>query len=633
LRLGVLGLMAAGLMAGGAGATPADAQQGPAAGGTSMASTPDAANPGAKLSGGRPVFGPPPGMMLFTEKCGTCHTQKPMKMGAWEVPTIASLNAMPPEQIYTAMTTGKMAAMAASFTTEQKRQVAEFLAGRKLIDKAAISASAMTNRCRSNPPLGNPAASDWNGWSPTNNNARFQANGGLAAADLPKLTLKWAFGLPGGASSFSQPTVAAGRVFVGSDNTAIYSLDEHTGCVYWSFIADSAGRYAPVVAPIKGHPHVNHAVFFATASNTVYAVNARNGRLLWKAPVPGLHAVSASLAYYDGRLYVPFTGTETVSGSDPHYQCCRSRGAVAALDANTGRILWQVTSIPEPLQKIGKNQIGTQLWGPSGASVWNTPTIDPKRHLVYVGTGNSFGPVAAATSDSVLALSMKDGRMAWHYQLFKDDSFMLGCADTSPAGGNCPQKIGEDWDFGGSSVILQTLADGRDVLVAAGKGGVAIGLDPDNGKLLWRTPLYDKTPPTADGLVVFGGAADGQRVYYSLQRAGGGLTALQLDNGRIDWTAALDTDARGGIGAVSALPGAVLVGGWDGVLRAVNQSGQVVWHYDTRRKYATVNGVEAHGGSLGSPGPTIADGMVFVSSGYIGMQNGYSGNVILAFAP
>jgi polyvinyl alcohol dehydrogenase (cytochrome) len=182
-------------------------------------------------------------------------------------------------------------------------------------------------------------------------------------------------------------------------------------------------------------------------------------------------------------------------------------------------------------------------------SVWNTPTIDAKRKRVYVGTGNSYGPLAAETSDSILALNMEDGKLIWSHREFHGDSFMVGCRDTNAAGGNCPKKLGPDWDFGGSSVILQRLSDSRDVLLAAGKGGIALALDPDNnGKVLWRTQLWEGTPPKADGLVVFGGTADGKRVYYPLQRPRGGVKALEIENGKVDWTADIKADARGQIG-------------------------------------------------------------------------------------
>jgi polyvinyl alcohol dehydrogenase (cytochrome) len=574
---------------------------------------------------------------LFQKNCASCHTAEGLEMNGRIAPAIAALNATAPERIFEALSTGKMKDQAESLTNREKRDLSEYLARRPIPQPAAADVRKMANPCSSNPSLMDLAAvPSWSGWGAGGNNARFQTerSAGLKAADVPKLKLKWAFGLPGGSSVTSQPTVAFGRVFVGSDNASVYSMDAKSGCAYWAFRADASGRFAPIIAPVSGFPGSKYAIYFVTSRGSAYALDAHDGKQLWKTEITGgLHNISASAAYHEGRLYVPLAGTETMSGANPSYECCRSRGGVAALDAQSGKILWQVDSIPEPLKRLGENQKGTQLWGAAGASVWNTPTVDAKRKRIYVGTGNSFGPIAADTSDSILALSMEDGRILWSHQEFKGDSFMVGCGPTNPAGGNCPQTLGPDWDFGGSSAILQTLAGGNDILVAAGKGGVAIALDPDaNGKVMWRTTLWEGKPPSADGLVVFGGTADGKRVYYPLQRPGGGLTALQLDTGKVDWTAAINADRRGQIGAASSIPGVVFTGAWDGTLRAVDASGKVIWSFDTHKDFQTVNGIMANGGSLGSPGPTIANGMVFVSSGYVGVQNGFAGNVVLAFA-
>lgn len=591
--------------------------------------------------------GPPSGAQMFQQNCATCHAGDSATAGAQrgdiaapdsvrQAPSMSVLRALPPQRIYQAITIGSMAGHAATLRDRQKRDLTEFIAGRPFVDVEGTGVARMTNRCTTNPSLGDLVdIPSWNGWSPDGRNARFQhaAGAGLTAATVPALKLKWAFGLPGGGVSMSQPTVALGRVFVGSDNRVVYSLDAKSGCAYWAFHAESGGRFAPMVGPIEGHPAAKYAVFFVTESGAAYAVNAHDGTLLWKSEVKGLHAVKASSTLHAGRIYVPLAGTESLTGGNPAYECCRSRGGVAALDASSGRILWKVDTIAEPLRQLGTAPSGKPIWGPSGASVWNTPTVDARRRRIYVGTGNNYGPVTTDTSDAILALNMDDGRVVWRHQEFSNDSFMVGCGRTSPKGGSCPETLGPDWDFGGSSAMLQTLPDGRDVLVAAGKGGVAIALDPDNGgRLLWRTTLYDKQPPSALGLVLFGGASDGARAYYPLQQPGGGLVALALDTGAVAWKARLQTDPRGQSGAASAIPGVVFTGAWDGVVRAVDGEGQVIWSYNTRQEFQTINGVPAQGGSLGAPGPTIASGMVYLASGYIGVQNGTPGNVVLAFA-
>jgi polyvinyl alcohol dehydrogenase (cytochrome) len=563
----------------------------------------------------------PPGQALFERNCASCHSAE-------------SLSAMSTESIFDNLNKGTMKDVVAAMTSRERRTVSEFLTKRTLTDPAAGDVTKMTNQCASNPALGDIGSAAWSGWGGANN-ARFQTDraAGLKAADVPKLKLKWAFGLPAASNMYSQPAVAFGRVFVGSDDGVVYSMDARSGCVYWAYRADLFGRFAPIAAPIKGYAGTRYAIFFVTRSTTAYAIDAHDGKLLWKSLVKdGLNNLSASAAWYDGRLYVPLSGTETLTGANLDYECCKSRGTVAALDANTGKVLWRSQSIPEPLRALGENSHGKQMWGPAGASVWNTPTVDAKRKLIYVGTGNSFGRVAAATSDSILALRMEDGKLMWHHQEFAGDSFMSGCTATNASDTNCPEKLGPDYDFGGSSAILQTV-NGKDILVAAGKGGVAIALDPAaNGKLMWRTQLWETQAPPASGLVVWGGTADGQRVYYPLQQAGGGLKALELETGKVDWNAQVHADRRGQAGPATSIPGVVFTGGWDGILRAVDSAGSVIWSYDANKDYQTVNGVTANGGSFGCAGPVVSAGMLYVSSGYAGIMGGSQGNVVLAFA-
>ncbi len=568
---------------------------------------------------------------LFQQNCGTCHG----KEGSL---SISVLQEYSPERLYESLTIGKMKEQAASLTDVQKRTIAEFLAARPSRTEAGDMKN-MTNRCASNAAMTDPASGPaWNGWGAGTGNARFQtaSAAGLTADQVPKLKLRWAFGVPNAAEMHSQPTVASGRVFFGSDAAYLYSLDAKTGCVYWSFQADAGIRSAPTVTAIKGQGSTRYAVYFVDVLTRVYALDAQTGKLLWKVKA-GDHPRAKSTGspiVYDGRIYVPVSSMETTTGAVLTYECCTFRGHVVALDANTGRRIWRTFVIQEEPQPRGKNKNGVTLWGPSGGAVWNAPTIDAKRKRLYVGTGNAYTSPAAEGTDSVIAMELDTGKIVWQHQEYKGDAFISACRAAGEPGDNCPEKLGPDYDFGGSAMILHTLPDGRDVLIAGSKGGVSLALDLDHdGAVLWRTNLAER-PPSAAGLIVFGGASDGNTVYYGLNQPGGGVAAVQLSDGSRKWTTTrMAPNGQGHPAAITGIPTVVFTQSMDGMLRALSTAdGKVIWEYNTVREYESVNGVPAKGGAMGQAGATVVGGMLFLGSGY-GTGNSINGNALLAFGP
>ena len=489
--------------------------------------------------------------------------------------------------------------------------------------------------CAGNPPLGDLAAKPaWSGWGADLLNSRFQPakDAGLSPDQVAKLKLKWAFGIPDAKSVIGQPMIAAGRVFISGDTSTVYSVDAASGCQYWSFKAEADVRNSPTIGPVATRPG-RSSLFFGDMKGNVYAVDAGNGELLWKiaADRHPKARITASPKFHEGRLYIGVSSLEEVGSSDPNYQCCTFRGSVLALDAATGKQLWKTYTITEEPKPIRKNSKGTQLWGPSGGGVWNSPTIDVKRHALYVGTGDAYTEPASKNTDSIMALDLATGKILWSVQDLGGDAWIVGC-DASPKPENCPKEMGPDFDFG-SSPILKNLPNGRSVLVAGQKSGLVWAHDPDrNGAVLWKTQTAEKAPSFA-GQIVWGGAADDQNAYFGL--SSGGVVALQLNDGARKWFAPLAPAAgraRGRESALSVIPGVVFSTGWDGVIRALSTAdGRVLWTYDTAKPFETVNKVTAKGGSMGGPGPTIAGGMVYVGSGFPGIQNGMPGNVLLAF--
>jgi polyvinyl alcohol dehydrogenase (cytochrome) len=567
---------------------------------------------------------------VFEQACARCH----------ETGTTASkldrkaLRKMTSETIYQSLSSGSMRDRVPDLSDDAKRALAEYLGGKKLGIAEIADARSMPNHCTTNSPLGDLSASPaWNGWGGDLSNTRFQSAkaAGLTAEQAPSLKLKWAFGFPGATAVQGQPTIALGRVFVGVDTGTVYSLDAASGCVYWSFPAEAAVRTAVSIGPWSGG--ARYAAYFGDLKANVFAVDAATGAQLWKVNVDDHPAarVTGAPRLYENRLYVPVASLEEAMGVQPSYPCCTFRGSVVALDAATGRQIWKtyiIADAPKPMRKTAK---GTQLWGPSGGGVWNSPTIDVKRHALYVGTGDAYSEPAGKTTDAIAALDLNSGKLLWAAQDTEGDAWIVGCPqDNRPE--NCPKALGPDYDFGGSP-ILRELPNGKSVLIGGQKSGMVWAHDPDKkGAVVWKN-LLASTPPPASGQIVWGGAADELNAYYGL--ATGGVVALQLTNGERRWFAPLDPapGLRGGHdGAITALPGVVLSGGWDGVLRALAAStGRVLWDFNTAQSFETVNKVAAKGGSMGAPGPTVAGGMVFVGSGNPGVRNGMPGNVLLAF--
>jgi polyvinyl alcohol dehydrogenase (cytochrome) len=537
--------------------------------------------------------------------CGTCHGTQGSTIDGKKAQSIAELQEYSPERIHDVLNKATAAPHAGTFTDLQKRQFAEFLSGRP-INSAAGDSKSMTNKCASNPTMTNPASGPtWNGWGAGEKNARFQtaANAGLTAAQVPNLKLKWAFGVPNATEMYSQPTVDAGI------------------------------RATPVIAPIRGQGATQYAVYFSDVLTRVYAVDAHTGKLLWKTKA-GDHPRAKSsngLTVSDGKVFIGMSSMETTTGATATYECCSFRGHVVALNANTGAKLWRTFVIAEEPKPRGKNAQGVTLYGPSGGAIWNVPTVDAKRKRVYVGTGNAYTSPAAEGTDSVIAFDMDSGKIVWQHQEVKGDAYIANCGATSRGGDNCPDTLGPDYDFGGSAMILHTLPDGRDILVAGSKGGLSMAFDLDkNGAIVWKTSLAER-PPGAAGLIVFGGSSDGQSVYYGLNQAGAMVAAVNLNDGSRKWTTAPVAGARGGNpAATTAIPGVVFSHSADGTLRGLSTiDGKVLFEFATAKEFQTVNEVPARGGAFGQSGSTVVGGMLFVGSGYNGQ--GVGGNVLLAF--
>lgn len=564
-----------------------------------------------------------------------------------------------------------MRSQGAALTAEEQSAVEAYLSDRHATIAIGLGISsrpdesALVDTCLGeagketfSPDAGQP---HWNGWGGDVDQHRFQpaAMARLSADDVPQLKLKWALGYEDSNQAYAQPTVVGGRIFVGSVGRRVYSLNAKTGCIYWVYPAEFPVRTAITI----GAAGDGWAAYFGDQHGNLYAVNAETGRLLWKTsldPHPDVHITGAP-TFAEGKLFVGVSSLEEVSGAEAKYECCKFRGSVSAVDAATGKVLWKSHTIADEPTPHGKNKNGVQLWGPSGAGIWSSPTIDSQKHLVYVTTGDNYSEPPTNTSDAFLAFDMATGKMVWSSQMTHKDAYNIDCDLPGEKQVNCPDSKGPDFDFG-SSAILVDLPNGRRALIAGAKSGVVYAVDPDEqGKLIWQKRIGHGG--TLGG-IQWGSATDGQNVYVALSdvlrraapagsdagrdsvygvpyevdpKVGGGLFALRLDTGDIVWRTPHPGCTKPGCSpaqsaAVTVIPGVVFSGGVDGHMRAYStKDGRIIWDFDTERPFITVNGVKASGGSIDESGPVIVDGILYVNSGYF-FQGSTAGNVLLAFS-
>jgi polyvinyl alcohol dehydrogenase (cytochrome) len=363
------------------------------------------------------------GPTLYKQLCASCHDT-----GLGRAPTRDVLRAMTPERVLTAMESGAMLSMASGRTGVERRAIAEFVTG-KTFTTALSSTPSPQAMCRASAgEFANPLAGPvWNGWGVNTQNTRYQTAemSGLTAADVPKLRVKWAFGFPGELSADAQPSMAGGRVFVGTQSGSVYALSAATGCVHWVFQADAAVRAAVTIARLESG---QHAAFVGDRSGNVYAVDAGSGKQLWKVKVDShpFARVTASPTYHAGRLYVGVASGEETAGAVADYECCTFRGSLVALNAATGATVWKAYTIEEPTRRA-KNKAGTQLWGPSGAPIWSSPAIDVQRNAVYVTTGNNYSGPATERSDAFVAFDLPSGKILWSRQMTAADDWNTSC--------------------------------------------------------------------------------------------------------------------------------------------------------------------------------------------------------------
>lgn len=589
-----------------------------------------------------------PGRQLYIEACASCH-------GNPEVPRAHSfdtLRMMNSQTLTLALTEGIMSAQGATLSPAQREQVIAYLARPDGTD-AWIAGMLCTDDQRR---VNLQQAASFAGFGVDQNNSRHlsAAAAGLNTEDMSGLELAWSIGFPDTTTMRAAPVVVGDTLFtVAGDTGHILALDIRSGCVKWDYASPNPIRASLSYGELGNSGQM--ALVFGDTRGNVQAIDAESGNAIWirdgRASNNG-GRVSGSVILHADRVIVPISDSGVGAAANPEFECCIGHGAVTVLSAITGDKLWEYHTMPAATYTGEVNSIGTRLRGPSGAPVWATPTVDARRGLVYIATGENTSHPATDTSDAIIALDLATGVVKWLFQALPNDVWNMACGRR--AGPNCPdqqESILKDYDFGGPAILVER-AEG-DVLLAGQKSGDLWALNPDDGSVLWNQRIGDGS---ALGGNHWGISTDGERVFLPINDPGvarpgftprPGMYSFFVGSGESSWdyplradcgdgrdARVLQCDSRFGFSATPLLiDGALVSGSLDGRLFVFDSdNGEILFQFDTARDFDTVNNIAAKGGAIDAHAIAAGSGMLFVGSGY-GSFGQTPGNVLLAFKP
>ena len=592
-----------------------------------------------------------PGRAVYERSCASCHDHP----GVTRAPSLDALRGMRYGTIHFALTEGKMQAQAASLSSTERASLIDYLVGRSVTDDSWETKMM----CSGAPHVATGAATVSSfGFDRHNDRDLSRRQAGLATADFRSLELAWALAFPQATTMRAQAAVVGSTVFLPvADFGHLYAIDVSGDrpCFEWIYKNDIPLRTGVAYGVLPGSGR--KVLVFGDIAPLVHMIDATTGKEIWHQSVrlTSLSNGTGTPVVYRDRVYVPLSASEINFGADPDHLCCTTHGAVFALDAATGRIIWAAHTMQDakPIRDRGD---GKMIWGPSGAPIWNSPSIDEKRGLLYVGTGEATSEPAEPTTDAILAIDLATGAIRWHFQATANDIFLTGCARNRD-GLNCPPKdsVFLDADFGASTILVRR-PNGHDLVLAGQKSSSLYALDADSGKVVWSRNFG---PGSVLGGIHWGIAFDGKRVFAPVSVLTGrdgkpgpgqvaGLHAVDVDTGKVEWSFEPRGDCSGAratrvkncaggtglSGAATVVDGAVVVGSLDGFLRALDAAtGELLFQYDTARDYETANGVPGKGGAIDNASIVATNGYVFVNSGYGLMPTQSAGNVFLAFRP
>jgi len=466
----------------------------------------------------------------------------------------------------------------------------------------------------------------------------------LSASNAASLVPKWIFTTGGDVSA--TPTVGTTAVFVPDFAGNLFAINLETGAQIWSHQISEYDGYAGAITRVSPALYGNSIIIGDSESTgvahngaNVIAVNQQTGGLLWITQVSSHPAaiITGSPIVVGDVVYQGISSMEEALALDKSYACCTFRGSVVALNAATGKILWQTYFVPNNNGLTGNY---------SGAPVWQPPAISSSLNLLYVGTGNNYTvPTCVETCrlknpndnscdaaddyfDSALALNLSTGAIVWARSLYGYDAWNAACESGSDDPSRCPDPEGPDYDLSGSGSNIV-----GNIVGFSQKSGVYWALNPSTGATVWSKTIGPAGPL---GGIQWGTASDGSNIYIASANSNktsyklisgqevtwGFWSAVQASTGKILWQIADPTEGTADEGALSVANGVVYAGSYDAtghVYALKSSTGQVLWNYAT-------------GGSV-IDGPSIVSSNLYWGSGYHKIPPGTANNKVYDFTP
>ena len=565
------------------------------------------------------------GFLVYQKHCADCHQDARLR-----APSLGAIKKMSENGIRQALTMGVMKEHSRNIDNVDFDKLLLFLSS-----QTNNTTETQINECSE--PFPTQSEILWSNWGNGLSNQRVQAKSSLNPQNINQLELKWAFGFNDSIRIRSQPLVTEDTIYIGSQSGHVYALSLDTGCQWWSFKADAEVRGAITLSDNK------KSILFTDFAANVYRLNSLNGEIEWKKNVAThpLTTITGSIAVTQDSVFIPLSSTEVVSAIDPNYMCCTFRGGLIALNTSNGDERWKMHTVPEP-KKTGYNSNRISSWGPSGAPVWSTPTIDLERGLIYIGVGQNYSHPATELSDAIIAIGIESGRVVWHKQTLSGDVWNAACVTNRI---NCPGEYGPDYDIGASIILIE---GDKDMLIAGQKSGMVFAMDPDdNGSIIWQKRVGRGGKKggvhwgmTIDDDSIFVPIADLPEKIPSQFSPMPGIHALRIKDGSKEWyrpaLPVCEDEKYHCYPSVSAAPSRVgsmiITGSMNGIIEIIStKDGNLLWSFDTAMQFKTINQISANGGSIDSNGPIIAGNHLIATSGY-DIYGQLTGNILLVFS-